>query len=77
MARNTGITVYLRNDGQWANKANDELRATGLHIGQDAACEEATAMLAAAGGGNLTIKDKDGQILSRLNVDATSVDAAS
>ena len=70
MARNTGRTVYLRSDGRWANKANDELRASGMHPGKDEACEEATVMLAAAGGGDLTIKDENGRILSKQTVAA-------
>ncbi|HVJ88081.1 MAG TPA: DUF2188 domain-containing protein [Caulifigura sp.] len=60
MARNTGRTVYLRTDGQWANKANDALKASGLYGTREEACAQAKQMLADAGGGDLTIKDGQG-----------------
>ncbi len=60
MARNTGRTVYLRSDGRWANKANDALKASDLHDTQDEARAQANQMLADAGGGDLTIKDDQG-----------------
>ena len=72
MARNNGRTVYLRTDGRWANKANDALIATGFHEDAAAACAEATRMLAAEGGGQLTVKDEHGQF-ERHNVPCGSV----
>ncbi len=65
MARNNGRTVYLRSDGRWANKANDALKATGFHESQAEACAEATTMLEAAGGGDLTVKGGEGQVERR------------
>jgi hypothetical protein len=65
MARNNGRTVYLRSDGRWANKANDAIKASGFHVGRAEACLEASEMLAADGGGELTIKDEAGLIERR------------
>jgi hypothetical protein len=62
MARNNGRTVYLRSDGQWANKANDALRASGFHRSLEDACVEATTMLKVAGGGVLTIRNPEGHV---------------
>lgn len=66
MARNNGRTVYLRSDGRWANKANDALKASGFHTEKEGACTEATQMLAANGGGELTVKDEAGLIERRM-----------
>jgi hypothetical protein len=65
MARNNGRTVYLRSDGLWANKANDALKASGFHAEMEEACSEAAEMLAADGGGQLTVKDEAGLIQRR------------
>ena len=65
MARNNGRTVYLRSDGRWANKANDALKASGFHVSLDEACDEASRMLAADGGGHLTIKGESGKLERR------------
>ncbi|OAI55377.1 hypothetical protein AYO47_00290 [Planctomyces sp. SCGC AG-212-M04] len=66
MARNNGRTVYQRTDGQWANKANDALRASGFHETVELACSEATAMLELSGGGALTVRNADGDVLNHL-----------
>jgi hypothetical protein len=65
MARNTGRTVYLRTDGQWANKGNDALRASSFHGSLDDACLEASTMLQHAGGGALTVRSEDGGVEKR------------
>jgi hypothetical protein len=65
MSRNTGRTVYLRSDGQWANKANDTLRASGFHGSLEDACSEARSMLEGAGGGALTVRSADGGLQKR------------
>jgi len=65
MARNTGRTVYLRSDGQWANKANDALRASSFHESLDDACSEAAIMLEQAGGGALTVRGGEGGVENR------------
>jgi hypothetical protein len=65
MARNNGRTVYLRSDGRWANKANDALKASGFHAAMEVACQEAARMLAADGGGELTVKSEAGVIERR------------
>jgi hypothetical protein len=72
MARNNGRTVYLRSDGQWANKANDALKASGLHPGMEEACSEAMQMLAEDGGGDLTVKGDAGTIERRKIPPATT-----
>jgi hypothetical protein len=68
MARNTGRTVYLRNDGLWANKANDTLHASGTYASKEDAVGEARKALQAVGGGDLTIKDDKGAVLSRERI---------
>jgi hypothetical protein len=75
MSRNTGRTVYLRSDGLWANKSNDALRASGMHPHQAEAADEARRMLAAVGGGDLTIKNEVGVVLSRESVAADGAEA--
>ena len=69
MARNNGRTVYLRSDGRWANKANDALMASGFHADMAEACTEAARLLAADGGGELTVKGQEG-IIERRQVAA-------
>jgi hypothetical protein len=71
MARNNGRTVYLRSDGRWANKANDALKASGFYADMEEACSEAARMLAADGGGELTVKAEAG-IIQRRQVTAGS-----
>jgi len=65
MARNNGRTVYLRTDGRWANKANDAIKASGIHESQVEACAMAVQMLQESGGGDLTVKGENGEIERR------------
>jgi len=58
-------TVYQRNDGSWVNKRNDADRASSVHFTQKEAEQAAKKMLKNQGGGELTIKGRDGVIRSK------------
>lgn len=55
-------TVSKRPDGTWANKKDGTERAAGLHRTQAEAAQEAKEMLQKSGGGELKIKNEQGQI---------------
>lgn len=59
-----GRSVYHR-EGRWLNKRNDAERAGSVHATQKEAWEEARKMLRNAGGGQLTVMDRDGKIVSK------------
>ena len=65
MARGKGRTVYQRADGAWANKRNDADRASSIHNTQKEAEKAAKEMLQKSGGGELTLKGRDGKIRSK------------
>ena len=65
MSKKQDRMVYRNSDGDWVNKRNSVLRAATLHQTQKEAEEAAKAMLRNAGGGELTIKGKDGKIRSK------------
>ena len=52
--------VYRRRDGKWVNKRVDADRASSVHDTQRGAGDAAHSMLKRAGGGELTIKGRDG-----------------
>ena len=56
--------VYQTPDG-WANKRNDADRASSIHSTQGDAVRAAHKNLVNQGGGELTIKGRDGQIRSK------------
>ncbi len=58
-------TVSRRTDGTWANKKDGAKRAAGLHQTQAEAAKEAKEMLQNSGGGELKIKNEQGQIRSK------------
>ena len=62
---NRARTVYRNDDGKWVNKRNDADRAGSKHDTRAAAIDAARDMLTNAGGGELTVKDIDGSILSK------------
>lgn len=57
-------TIYKTPDG-WANKRNDADRASSIHRTQDDAVNAARRNLKSQGGGELTIKGRDGLIRSK------------
>jgi hypothetical protein len=58
-------TVSRRSDGTWANKKDGTERAAGLHRTQAEAIKEARGMLQNSGGGELKVKNEQGQIRSK------------
>ena len=65
MSKDRDRTVYRRNDGKWSNKRNDAGKASSVHKTQKDAIESARGMLKNQGGGELTIKAKNGKIRSK------------
>ena len=65
MSKDQDRTVFQRDDGTWANKRNDAERASSVHTTQREAAESARQMLGNQGGGELSIKGRDGQIRSK------------
>jgi hypothetical protein len=60
--------VYRREDGQWVNKRQDSKRASSLHSTQEAAEKEAKRMTGNAGGGDVSIHGRNGQIRNKDTV---------
>jgi hypothetical protein len=65
MSKGQDRTVFQRPDKKWANKRNDASRASSTHDTQSAAEAQAKEQLTKQGGGELTIKGKDGRIRSK------------
>jgi hypothetical protein len=66
MSKARDRTVYRdKDDGKWVNKRNDADRASGRYDKQSEAVKEANEMLRNQGGGELTIKGRDGLIRSK------------
>jgi len=57
--------VYRDTDGEWINKRNGASRATSRHSTQQDAVDAARASLVNQGGGELTIKGRNGRIRSK------------
>ena len=64
MAKDRDQTIYPTEDG-WANKRNDANKASSVHQTQAEAIKEATKTLKNQGGGELTVKGRDGKIRSK------------
>jgi hypothetical protein len=64
MSKDRDRTVYRRG-GEWINKRNDSDRASSTHRTQGEAEDAARNMLRNQGGGELTIKGRDGQFRSK------------
>lgn len=62
MSKDQDRTVSQRADGKWENKRNDSDRATSIHNTQAEAAAAARSNLKNQGGGELSIKGRDGQI---------------
>lgn len=65
MSKNRDRIIFRRDDGKWVNKRNDANRASSAHETQAEATSSARDMLKNQGGGELTIKGRDGQIRSK------------
>lgn len=65
MSKPQDRTIYQRADGMWVNKRNDAERASSLHDTQREAAKTGKQMLGNQGGGELTIKGRDGLIRSK------------
>jgi len=63
-----GRIVYRNSDGDWVNKRVGAEKAGSKHDTQAQAEAAAKEMLQKAGGGELTIKGRDGQIRSKDTV---------
>ena len=64
MSKGRDRTIF-RKDGQWVNKRNDASRASSLHSTQAEAIQSAKETLINEGGGELTIKGRDGRFRSK------------
>ena len=64
MSKGRDRIVYKGRDG-WVNKRNDGERASSIHKTQADAIKAAHANLTNQGGGELTVKGRDGQIRSK------------
>lgn len=64
MTKGRDRIVYKGQDG-WVNKRNDAERASSIHKTQADAVKAAHTNLSNQGGGELTIKGRDGQIRSK------------
>ncbi|MCK4828117.1 DUF2188 domain-containing protein [bacterium] len=65
MSKNRDRMVYKNDDGNWANKRNDDSRASTVHGTQKEAIDAAKGMLTNQGGGELTTKGVNGRIRSK------------
>jgi hypothetical protein len=68
LSKDRDRTVYRRGD-EWVNKRNDSDRASSVHGTQGEAEDAAREMLRNQGGGELTIKGRDGQFRSKDTID--------
>ena len=65
MSRNRDRTISRRADGTWENKRNDASRASSVHGTQADAIDAARGMLGNQGGGELSVKGRNGRIRSK------------
>lgn len=64
MSKGRDRTVFRDKGGQWVNKRNDANKVSSRHSTQAEAEHSAKEMLKNQGGGELTIKGRDGKIRS-------------
>ena len=62
MSKGQDRTVFQRGDGKWVNKRNDRDQATSVHDTQADAHNAARDNLKNQGGGEVSIKGRDGKI---------------
>ena len=65
MAKGKDRIVSQRPDGTWAQKRNDAGKASSVHGTQGEAIDAAKEMLQHQGGGELSVKGRDGRIRSK------------
>ena len=65
MSKKQDRIVYQRPDGKWANKRNDASKASSVHDRQADAVDHARTNLQNQGGGELSVKGRDGRIRSK------------
>lgn len=65
MSKKNNRTVFRNSDGDWVNKRNGASRAGSVHDTQGEAVQAAREMLQSSGGGELTMKGRDGKIRSK------------
>lgn len=65
MSKGRDRTIYKRADGKWVNKRNDSNRASSVHHTQSEAVGVGRNMLRNQGGGELSVKGRNGQIRSK------------
>ena len=65
MSKKQDRIVSRRPDGKWENRRNDGKKATSIHSTQQEARAAAKANLQNQGGGELTVKGKDGKIRAK------------
>ena len=68
MSKGKDRTIFIRPDGSWENKRNDASKASSVHKTQKEAENAARDMLKNQGGGELTIKGRDGKIRSKNTI---------
>ena len=65
MSKKQDRTVSRRADGSWENKRHDAGRASSIHRTQADAIAAATSMLGNQGGGELSVKGRNGRFRSK------------
>lgn len=65
MSKGRDRTISRRPDGSWENKRNDANRASSVHTTQADAIAAGKEMLGNQGGGELSVKGRDGRIRSK------------
>lgn len=68
MSKNNNRTVYQRPDGNWNNKGDNADRPKSVHPTQREAEKAAKDIVRNQGGGEVTIKGRDGRIRDRDTV---------
>lgn len=68
MSKEQDRMVYKRNDGKWVNKRNDKNNVSSVHNTQKEAENAAKGMLKNQGGGELTIKGRNGIIRDKNTI---------
>lgn len=69
MSKSRNRTVSKRDDGTWQNKRDDLEKATSVHTTQQDAINAAKQNLQNQGGGELTVKGRDGKIRSKDTIE--------
>lgn len=60
--------MVYKKDGKWVNKKNESGKASSVHDTQQEAIDVASAMLGNHGGGELSIKGRNGKIRDKRTI---------